>query len=113
MSYLGRNKQYSECGFLIFNLNHEYCYDYLRSMKKMYTKNTIYTLPEWHDSYVWDYVRNKFEKRNGIKNYSISGHDKDGHVLLKTKLYHYIDHLKGPLKAVGSSDKKVKKNKKK
>lgn len=113
MSYLGRNKQYSECGFLIFNLDHEYCYDYLRSMKKMYTKNTIYTLPEWHDSYVWDYVRKKFEKRHGIKNYSISGHDKDGHVLLKTKLYHYIDHLKGPLKAAGSSDKKVKKNKKK
>ena len=63
MSYLGRGeKQYSECGFLYFNMQHEKIKKYAQEMKSMYDKDEIYKLKEQHDSYVWDYVRKRHEK---------------------------------------------------
>ena len=61
MSYLGRGSNYSECGFLYFNMKHDQIRNYARYMKKMYDFNEIYSLSEYHDSYVWDYVRKVFE----------------------------------------------------
>jgi len=95
MNFFGRKKQYSECGFLVFNLKHNKCKDYFKEMKRMYTSNDIYTLKEWHDSYVWDHVRVKFEKNHNVKTHSISGFKYNDHVLLFTNLYMYFDHLKG------------------
>ena len=36
-------------------------------MKSMYDKDEIYKLKEQHDSYVWDYVRKRHE-RKGLQN---------------------------------------------
>ena len=101
INFLGRKKQYSECGILIFNLKHKYCQQYFKEMLRMYTSNDIYKLKEWHDSYVWDHVRIDFEKKYNIKNNSMTGFSHNNHVLKRIKLYKFIDHLKG-------KDRKIK-----
>lgn len=98
MSYLGRNNNYSECGFLIFNLKHHKIKDYFIEMKRMYTSGDIYKEKEWHDSYIWDVVRNKFEKKYNIKNFNISKTNHNDVFKNIPILYDIFYHLKGKRK---------------
>jgi len=102
MSYLGRGSNYSECGFLYFNMKHDQTRNYARYMKKMYDFNEIYSLSEYHDSYVWDYVRKVFESELKVKNNNI-GDDKGGHVQARSVLGEIYDHTKGRRKIIGRS----------
>jgi len=98
MTYLGRINYYSECGFLIFNLKHKITRDYFIEMKRMYTSDDIYKEKEWHDSYIWDVVRKRFEKKYNICNFNISN-TKQNDVFKNTPiLFEYFYHLKGPRK---------------
>ena len=94
MTYLGRGKHYSECGFLYFNLKHPEVKNYAIAMQEMYDTDEIYKLIECHDSFVWDHVRKKFEKI-GVKNHNI-GDGKVGHVQARSILGSVYDHIKGP-----------------
>ena len=44
MTYLGRGKHYSECGFLYFNLRHPQVKNYAKDMQQMYDTDEIYKL---------------------------------------------------------------------
>ena len=101
MTYLGRGNNYSECGFLYFNLNHADTLAYANRMKSLYDTDGIYNLKEQHDSYVWDYVRKEFENR-GTKNHNI-GDGKPGHVQARSILGVVYDHTKGNRKLKGRS----------
>ena len=83
MTYLGR-PNYSECGFLYFNMKHPDIQPYANRMKSLYDTDGIYNLKEQHDSFIWDYVRKEFEKR-GTKNFDI-GDGKMGHVQARSIL---------------------------
>lgn len=104
LSYLGRKngRCYSECGFLIFNLKHNYIKKYLNEIKECYLTNKIYELDEWHDSYIWDYFRIKFEIIYKIKNFNISSRlgckQNVNHIIDVTPLKEYLDHLKGDIR---------------
>ena len=101
MTYLGR-PNYSECGFLYFNMKHPDIQSYANRMKSLYDTDGIYNLKEQHDSFIWDYVRKEFENR-GTKNYDI-GDGKMGHVQARSILGTVYDHTKGPRrKAAGKS----------
>ena len=101
MTYLGR-PNYSECGFLYFNMKHPDILPYANRMKSLYDTDGIYNLKEQHDSFIWDYVRKEFENR-GTKNYDI-GDGKMGHVQARSILGTVYDHTKGPRrKAAGKS----------
>ena len=101
MTYLGR-PNYSECGFLYFNMKHPDIQPYANRMKSLYDTDGIYNLKEQHDSFIWDYVRKEFESR-GTKNYNI-GDGKMGHVQARSILGTVYDHTKGPRrKAAGKS----------
>jgi len=101
MTYLGR-PNYSECGFLYFNMKHPDIQPYANRMKSLYDTDGIYNLKEQHDSFIWDYVRKEFENR-GTKNYNI-GDGKMGHVQARSILGTVYDHTKGPRrKAAGKS----------
>ena len=102
MSYLGRGSNYSECGFLYFNMRHDQTRNYARYMKKMYDFNEIYSLSEYHDSYVWDYVRKVFEEQLKVKNNNI-GDNHGGHVQARSILGTVYDHTKGKRKLTGKS----------
>jgi len=94
MSYLGRGKNYSECGFLYFNMKHKDTKSYVSRVRSMYDTDQLYELIEKHDSFIWDYVRKEFEKR-GTKNHNI-GDGRPGHVQARSILGTVYDHIKGP-----------------
>lgn len=104
MSYLGRGDRYhSDCGFLIFRLSHKYILNYFKEIKNLYLSNKIYKEKEWHDSYIWDLIRKKYEKNFKITNFDIGntyckGKGEFNHILTSTPLYEYIDHLKGDIR---------------
>jgi len=102
MSYLGRGSNYSECGFLYFNMQHNQTRNYARYMKKMYDYDEIYSLSEYHDSYVWDYVRKVFEEDMKVQNNNI-GDNRPGHVQARSILGTVYDHTKGKRKLIGKS----------
>jgi len=103
MTYLGRGSQYSECGFLGFNMKHPEIQNYADEMLRMYNTDEIYKLREHHDSYVWDHVRILFEGKRQIQNLNI-GDKKNAHVQARSVLGKYYDHTKGPIrKSVGYS----------
>ena len=99
MTYLGRKESYSECGFLGFNLKNKITKEYINRIIEIYLTGEIFSLDQWHDSYIWDYARIEFEKNDEIKFKDISG---DGfnyeHVYIKSGLDNFFDHLKGPIR---------------
>lgn len=99
MSYLGRKNAYSECGFLGFNIKNNETIEYINRMIEIYITGEIFSLEQWHDSFVWDWARIEFEKNKNskFKNISGEGHDKE-HVFMNTDLSEFFDHLKGPLR---------------
>jgi hypothetical protein len=99
MTYLGRGNQYSECGFLGFNMKHPYTKRYAKEMQNMYTEEKLFKLIEWHDSYIWDHVRIKFESEYGVTNLNI-GDGGNGHVQARSCLGPIYDHTKGPNRKV-------------
>ena len=105
MSYLARNakfKQYSECGFLIFNMHHKDTLDYMDAMREMYVKDLIYKEKECHDSWIWDCVRKRFEEEKGTENYPIPNdgkyHHSKGNVMMHSDLHKFMLHPKGGFK---------------
>ena len=104
LTYLGRGvNQYPECGFLYFNMKHKETKNYAKEMKRIYDTDEIYKLQEQHDSFIWNHVKNKFEKEFNVKNYDI-GDGKSGHVQARSILGEVYDHTKGPRKLKGRSE---------
>jgi hypothetical protein len=113
LGYLGREGKYTECGLYSMNLRSQAVQNFLREFQRMYddAENGIFTLAEWHDSFVFDAVRVKF--RNQLREYNwsagiVSG---EGHPLINSEWGAYLDHLKGDRKTAGRSklsDLKVK-----
>ena len=63
---------------------------------KIYTSGEIFSLQEWHDSYIWDHVRSEYEdKKIKFKNISNKGYD-HYHPFINSGLEEFFDHLKGP-----------------
>ena len=98
MSYLGRKDSYSECGFLGFNLKHPEFYNYINRVINIYITGEIFSLKEWHDSWIWDHVRIEFEEKNILfKNISGKGYAHH-HPFINSGLENFFDHLKGPVR---------------
>jgi len=55
----------------------------------------LYNEQEWHDSWIWDVVRIKFEKLLKTLNHNI-GDNQKGHVQCRSVLGQIYDHTKGP-----------------
>ena len=114
MSYMGRVNNHSECGVLYFNMEHAYRNVYINKVIELYNTNEIYELPETHDSYVWDWVRERMIKmaraygrglgHTRFRNLSehIAERVPGGHI--QCVLFgEYFDHLKGKRKQLGKS----------
>jgi hypothetical protein len=109
MSYLGRTSfpvgtPYSECGFLGFNATSPNVDLFLNRMLEIYLSGEIFSLAQWHDSWIWDVTRREFEaKGHTFKDISGSSADLE-HPFINCGLGDYFDHLKGPArKKAGSS----------
>lgn len=102
MSYLGRKKPwYSECGFLGFNLKNPDTQNFINRVIDIYTTGEIFSLEQWHDSWIWDIVREEYEVKDiKFKNISGKGFDKE-HPFVNCGLEEFFDHLKGPERKKG------------
>ena len=107
LTFVGRGRgtqTWPECGFYGMNLKDEKCLEFLKEFERMYeeAENGIFTLGEWHDSYVFGKILNKmrFEKPS-VFDYSANIYVKTaktgggGHPLINTELGRWIDHMKG------------------
>ena len=75
-------------------------------MIEIYLSGEIFSLKEWHDSWIWDHVRREFEKSNIVfKNLSGEKFEQLEHPFVNCNLGKYFDHLKGPRKSAGYSPK--------
>ena len=116
ITYVGRGKgsqTWPECGFYGMNLNHHVCHSFLEEFERMYedADNGIFTLEEWHDSYVFGEVLKKYSEFPS-HDYSAEMYLKEastgggGHPLINGPLGKWIDHMKGGRKDTGKSLKK-------
>ena len=76
----------------------------LADLEAMYTQDLLFREREFHDSWLFDVVRRRAERR-GALSYDIA----EGvgmrtlHVLINSRLGSFMDHLKGGRKAAGAS----------
>jgi hypothetical protein len=110
LCYAGRKNKYTECGWYSINLKHPHVDKFLTEFQRMYddAENGIFTLKEWHDSYVFDVVKNWHTQEWGAVNKDFSNGliEREGHPIINSELGAYIDHLKGDRKLQGHSNAK-------
>lgn len=94
--YLGRTNKHSECGFVGYNLDHPEVMKAIHYFSELYRTDQVFTLHEWHDSYVFDLCRQEFK----LKGHNLSTLDR-GHVFSSSCLGRYMEHLKGNRKMKG------------
>jgi hypothetical protein len=100
LAYIDRHPYHSECGVVAYNMRHLLTRPFLREFSRIYESGEIFELPEWHDSYVFDWIR----KRKAIPSFKITyDHRHITHPFGYTKLGEYMDHLKGMRKEKGCS----------
>jgi hypothetical protein len=116
ITYVGRGKgsqTWPECGFYGINLNHPVAHSFLEDFERMYedADNGIFTLEEWHDSYVFGELLKKY-KDFPSHDYSAEMYLKEaksgggGHPLINGPLGKWMDHMKGDRKFDGKSKRK-------
>ena len=115
ITYVGRGKgsqSWPECGFYGMNLNDSVCRDFLKEFESMYedADHGIFMLEEWHDSFVFGHLLNKYKTRHpNVLDYSAEMYLREaktgggGHPLINTKLGKWLDHMKGDRKEHGRS----------
>lgn len=105
LCYLGRPGKFSECGLYALHLNTKGTVRFLREFERMYNEaeNGIFTLGEWHDSFVFDDVKNRipglrmlnWSSNLGDLRASPTNSPGEGHPLINSEWGAYLDHLKG------------------
>ena len=114
LCFLGRKGKYSECGLYSMKLHTEHTDKFLREFQRVYddAENGIFLLAEWHDSFVFDSVRDRVP---GLKQHDWcemlidlrpnKGNSLgEGHPLINSEWGEYLDHLKGKRKDSGHSN---------
>ena len=103
LCFLGRKGKFSECGLYSMNLKSPAIQEFLNKFQWMYDSAElgIFTLEEWHDSFVFDVVRRNV-KLNELdwSSHLIRG---EGHPLINSEWGAWLDHLKGGRKDLGKS----------
>ena len=116
ITYVGRGKgsqTWPECGFYGLNKNHPVCHEFMRDFEQMYedADNGMFTLEEWHDSYVFGEILKKYTEFPS-HDYSADMYLKEastgggGHPLINGPLGKFMDHMKGGRKDKGKSNAK-------
>ncbi|MBX3603203.1 MAG: hypothetical protein KF863_21490 [Rubrivivax sp.] len=102
IAWLDRETSYPECGFYVLNLQHPQCEELLQAWRALYTAATVFRLPEWHDSFVLEWLVKRTFK---LKACSLSGEAgrATSHPFINGPLGAYMDHLKGTRKVEGKS----------
>lgn len=103
LGFLGRERKFSECGLYYMNLKSDNVREFLKVFQHYYdeAEQGIFTLTEWHDSFVFDVIREKVKLKE--INWSAGLIRGEGHPLINCEWGAYLDHLKGERKSLGKS----------
>jgi hypothetical protein len=103
LCFAGRSRKFTECGLYGMHISEPAVQAWLADFQRMYddAESGIFTLDEWHDSFVFDAVRQRHDLRelNWTEHLQMS----EGHPLINCDWGAYIDHLKGKRKHLGKS----------
>lgn len=106
LCFLGRRGKFSECGLYAMNMQSSNVKRFLADFQRYYddADHGIFLLDEWHDSFVFDVVR----QNHALHELDWSGHliKGEGHPLINSEWGAYLDHLKGDRKNLGRSKDK-------
>lgn len=92
-SYLGRKDwHHSECGFVAYNMKKGGDL-FLSDLRARYDTGEIFNEAEWHDSYIWDRVR---ESMSDYRFLNLSKGIGGTNPWPETVLGEYMTHFKGP-----------------
>ena len=94
LSCLDRGSYHSECGFVGYNLAHPKTRGFIADLTQLYTKEQVFKLEQWHDSWVFDWLRRK----NNIPTHAIP-HKSRSHPFVNSELGRFMDHAKGNRKS--------------
>lgn len=95
ISYLGRKDwDHSECGFVAYRVGHPVPRAFLKILRSIYVDGRVFTLPQWHDSFVFDRVMDSFPAWVPFF-HNISEGVPGNHVWPETILGEYMVHNKG------------------
>lgn len=99
-----RRPNHTECGFVVYNLRHPETRRLLAEFEAMYSQDLLFAEYEYHDSYLFDVVRERAEAR-GAHTHDIAegGGWQASHVLINSRLGRFMDHMKGDRKVDGKS----------
>lgn len=99
-----RRPNHSECGFVVYNLRHPETRRLLDEFEAMYTQDLLFAEREFHDSFLFDIVRQRAELR-GARTHDIAegAGARASHVLINSRLGRFMDHMKGDRKTEGKS----------
>ena len=103
LCFLGRKGKYTECGLYAMNLRSVRTQLFLQKFQQFYddAENGIFKLEEWHDSFVFDAVRQTMQLNElDWSSHLVTG---EGHPLINSEWGAYLDHLKGDRKDLGRS----------
>ena len=105
-AYLGRQKIYPECGFVIYNTQHPQHKKFMTAWQHLYNNDELFELEEYHDSYLFWHLLKKHNLVDQSFNISEGHPHRPGvHVFINSPLGQYMDHLKGSRKKQGISKK--------
>lgn len=101
IAWLDRVGNYPECGFYVLSLKHEKHRALMERWRAWHLTGELFTLKEWHDSYVLQ----QLILQAGVRTKSLSGSraSRTSHPFINGPLGAYMDHLKGPRKETGKS----------
>lgn len=99
-----QRSNYSECGFVVYNLRHPETARLLAEFEAMYTQDLLFAEREFHDSYLFDVVCRRARARGANIHDIAEGIGwRTSHVLINSRLGAFMDHMKGDRKGQGTS----------
>ena len=95
MLYLGRPKWHSCASFVGWDNTHKQAHEFWSIYLQLYLSGQVFILPEWHDSFILDEIRNglKLDAKN-----LADGHNIDGPFNVFDHVFSWGHHKKGNLK---------------
>ena len=108
MALFQRTGYHTETGFWMHDGRHPEHKAFWDTWIAWFETGKFRELRQWHDCTTLDATVRLFERDGRIKTTNLSGaHHKDMHPMSKVELGKYLDHCKGPRKALGRSPENV------
>ena len=99
-----RKGMYTETGLWVVDCNHPQHESFMQTFIEWYETGAFKDLANWTDCEILDATLRRFERQGLIKTASMSGEfENDIHPMAKADISKYLDHCKGPRKALGAS----------